>query len=219
MIRKLATIAAVVCVATVCTALFAVALLWYRGQLTADAISMIAAILRGEDLESMTGADDAEGIDPSANDVTRLRIGRILSIENREKEVDQLLGMVNERADILEASQKAFAARTKAFDDRLNDLETRWLSEATEQARAVLAAQQPAAAVANLSILDLEESVLLVRGLPEKTIARILQQFAQSNVEEEIKRGREIFEAITRGEPRRSLLEETAAADGVPPAR
>lgn len=213
MMRKLAMIIAVACVATVFTVVFALGLLWYRGQLTSDAVEAIVAIVKGEEPESSRDVGEADVIDPSANDVMQARVTRLLDIENREKEVDLLLGMVNERADALEAGQKAFVARTKAFDDRLAALEERWLSEATTQARAVIQKQQPADAVAMLSSLEIDEAVLLVRGLQDKTIAQIMQQFTRSNDEKEIERGRAIFEAIFNGEPRRALLDETVSAD------
>jgi len=66
--------------------------------------------------------------------------------------------------------------------------------------------------------LSLEQNVVLMKGMPEKTIAKILKEFQSTpppqadaglqRKETPPERGRMIFEALSRGEPSRTLLEQ-----------
>jgi hypothetical protein len=74
-------------------------------------------------------------------------------------------------------------------------------------------------AVEKLMQLKLEESVALLKGMPEKTIAKILQEFESDPADPaRIQRGHEIFEAISRGEPNSTLV-RTAAEQFAPSAK
>jgi hypothetical protein len=62
--------------------------------------------------------------------------------------------------------------------------------------------------------LPLDQDVVLMKGMPETTIAKILKEFQASGEPSVVdgkdapaERGRQIFEALSRGEPSRSLLE------------
>ncbi|OYW12943.1 MAG: hypothetical protein B7Z55_17680, partial [Planctomycetales bacterium 12-60-4] len=70
----------------------------------------------------------------------------------------------------------------------------------------VLLATPPEDAVKRLMALTLPESVNLLRGLPEKSIAKILLAF-QLNPQT-IERGQELFQALYRGDPDRELIEQ-----------
>jgi hypothetical protein len=66
--------------------------------------------------------------------------------------------------------------------------------------------------------LPLDEDIVLMKGMPEKMIAKILKEFQATLItssdasgerkETPAERGRKIFEALSRGEPSRSLLEQ-----------
>ena len=64
----------------------------------------------------------------------------------------------------------------------------------------------PDDAVENLMQLDLEENIVLLKGMPEKQIAKILQEFLKGK-DEQLERGWQIFEAISRGEPSKKLID------------
>jgi hypothetical protein len=78
--------------------------------------------------------------------------------------------------------------------------------------------------------LSLADDVVLMKGMPEKTVAKILKEFQATpptaadatadRKETPAERGRLIFEALSRGEPARTLLERTrkTAAAGAEPA-
>lgn len=217
MIRKLMTFVGIVCVAAVITEAFAVGLLWYRGQLTPDTLTDVGRLLSGEEAESMSD-DDAETVPPSTEELAMAIVRAQLDLDSRDQEAKLLMDMVEQGRVQLSEDRAAFLAEKKAFEERLAALEERWASEGTDQARRILKSQRPEDSYAQLAPLELDEAVMLLRGLPDKTIASILQQFARSNDEQQTRRGREIFEALSRGEPRRSLVDEptTAGGDGPP---
>jgi hypothetical protein len=72
--------------------------------------------------------------------------------------------------------------------------------------------------------LSLDQDVVLMKGMPEKTIAKILKEFQTSGEPNIVdgkdpaaERGRQIFEALSRGEPSRSLLEAQRKATQAEP--
>ena len=106
------------------------------------------------------------------------------------------------------------------FDEELARIDAELTSASAEQSRGILLALPAKEAVRQLMQLDLEADVILLKGMPEKSIAKILKEFSATAAppgtetgadrkESPAERGRRIFEALTRGEPLRSLLERT----------
>ena len=71
--------------------------------------------------------------------------------------------------------------------------------------------------------------VVLLKGMPEKNVAKILKEFSATvptsavdasgeRKETPAERGRKIFEALSRGEPTRSLLDQTRKSNEANPA-
>lgn len=211
----------IVCVATVFSEVLGAGLLWYRGQLTVDTIKDIRSILKGETQGDFDLGEESAKADPSSDDVMQKRIRAILDLENREDENDILKKMVDSKKETLIADQEKLRDQKKVFEEQLKTLNDRFTGEAIAQARLIVLALPPADAVQNLVQLDLAETVILLKGMPEKSIAKILQQFARSNLVEEQERGQEVFEAIYRGEPFKKVLgdaEKKLAGDTAPPA-
>jgi flagellar motility protein MotE (MotC chaperone) len=155
---------------------------------------------------------------PSAQEVAQARAVKVLYLDKRESELTTLKGMADAKREDLESLQKQIRSLRKAFEDELAHIEANITSTGTEQARGVLLALPPKDAVQQLMQLSLDQNVVLMKGMPEKTIARILKEFqatlslpADANGERKetpAERGRMIFEALSRGEPSRSLLEQ-----------
>jgi hypothetical protein len=55
--------------------------------------------------------------------------------------------------------------------------------------------------------LDVEDNVDILTGMPEKKIAAILREFGQGDIKQ-VQRGRDVFEAISKGKPASSLIKE-----------
>lgn len=207
MIRTLATIFGVFCAATLLSECIAVGILWSRGQLSSQSLREIRMALSGENEARFADAPDEQQSRPSFEDVTAHRALAVLELNTRQSELQLLKAMLDARKRALKSDTDAFLAMKNAFEKRLNDLKSELTSAATEQTRTILATLPPAEAVNNLLQLPLEENVRLLQGMPEKQIARILQEFSKRSADE-AQRGLQIFEAISRGEPAGTLVEE-----------
>jgi len=211
MIRSLGLILSACCIATLLSQVIGLSILWFRGQLTADTVRDIRAVLSGQDQDSVAADDEMQKDDVSREDVVRDRSMRILSLNSLQNELSILKSMVDSRKTSLLAEQKAFLKQKDDFEKALVQIDAERTSVAAEQARGVLMALAPADAVTTLMRLTLEENVMLLKEMPEKKIAGLLKQFSEGNDPARITRGQEIFEAISRGEPARTLIHETAA--------
>ncbi len=156
---------------------------------------------------------------------------KTLNFDKRESELIALKGMADSKRESLEALQKQFRAQRKMFDDELARIEAELASTSTEQARGVLMALPPKDAVRQLLQLTLAEDVVLLKGMPEKNVAKILKEFSTTPAapatpvdngtdrkETPAERGRLVFEALTHGEPIHTLLEQTRQTNQSNPA-
>ncbi len=209
MMRTIVTVLGVVCAATLVTEGLALGLLWYRGQLNAESVAEITAILSGEEPGGTALADD-EAPPPSTEEVANAIARERLELDTRDDEFRVLMKLVEDERRQLDEDLAVLESSKKKFEERLAELEKTLTSEGVDQARRILKAQRAEDAVAQLAPLEFEEAVILLRGLPDKTIAAILQQFAASNDEQQRRRGLEIFEALSRGEPKRSVVDQAA---------
>lgn len=218
MIRSIVAVFCVVCVATILTEGLGLAFLWYRGQLSADNLREIRLVLRGESRIEEAVAADTEKRQPSVDDVLRIRAMSVLDLESRERELDVLKSAAITNEDKLIAERARFEERQRAFEERLAMLLEDAQSDATEQTRAILQTLPPDSAAERLTQLTLDEAVVLLKGMPEKSIARILGEF-QKGPPQRQQRGTEIFEAIARGEPNRAAIEDAAESTGAQESR
>ncbi|VAX39814.1 hypothetical protein MNBD_PLANCTO02-2798 [hydrothermal vent metagenome] len=207
MIRTLGLLIGVVAVATLLAQGVGVGMLWYRGQLSAESIQEISSILKGENQDG----DDVElGDEPehlSTSDVTKDRSMRILDLIARENELSRLKNMLADDAERQLAGGSDFKKTKVYFEEELKKFNEKFTSESIEQARGILKAMPPEEATKNLMAIDLEDNILILKGMAEKKIAKILEQFAASNDSDQIERGQKIFAEISRGGPRKKLID------------
>jgi len=211
MIRSMLAIVGVVCTATVLSEGLGLGLLWSRGQLTPETWKDLQLVLSGEGRDDGASlADESDTIQPNIDDFVRLRTGRLFDVSRRENELDSLRDIVEGQSTALTARQKQLEQMKGEFVTQLKTLRTKTTSEAVERSRGVVLAMETAAAVKLLAKLTVDEDIVLLEGMPEKSIAAILQEFAvgDTNTQE---RGTQIFDALNRGEPGRKLI--SAAED------
>lgn len=221
MLRLLAVLFGVLSSTILLAELVGASYLWSKGSLTNSNLYEIRVILTGESRD-----DDSEKIDEnkwsgsSQQEIQSARVMRVLDLETRGKELELLKTMTENRANQLISDQESFDEMKKAFQTELTGLREREQLQAVEQARAVLLASPTEAAVERLMDLPLEESISVVRGMPEKAIAKILQGFdspgktetgssTASSLDDRRTRGQKIFEALSRGEPAQTLIQDT----------
>jgi flagellar motility protein MotE (MotC chaperone) len=208
-----------VCSTVVAAELTGLFLLWRHGMISAHHIQEIKLVLTNR---SATDEPEVEIEQkpqyPSAQEVAQARAVKIFSLDKRESELTTLKGMADAKREDLESLQKQIRSMRKAFEDELARIEATITSTGAEQARGVLLALPPKDAVLHLMQLPLDEDIVLMKGMPEKMIAKILKEFQATLItssdasgerkETPAERGRKIFEALSRGEPSRSLLEQ-----------
>ena len=208
MIRTLLVLISVCCVATVLSEALGVAYLWSRGQLNSEALNDIRMILAGEEPDIIDLAEDDMAGQPSREDVIAERSLRVLQLNARQMELSALKNMITRNREDISQQQKLFQGDKSDFETRLRELQQNNASESIEQTRGVVLALSPADKVNYLMALDIDQSIVLLKGMPEKEIGKILQEFLKRTPEEQ-ERGQQIFEAIYRGEPARTPIDAT----------
>lgn len=183
-------------------------LLWSRGYLSASTLQEIRLLMTGnESSEDEADQKDTASQLPSEAAITEARVVRVLNLQVRENELTFLKRMTTDAANQLILDRQTFDELKSGFRQELEQLRTESTAASTEQIRAVLLASPPEESVNRLMGLTVEEGTNLLKGLPEKSIAKILQAFQLDAKSAE--RGKELFEALYRGEPERSLIQKT----------
>jgi flagellar motility protein MotE (MotC chaperone) len=210
-----------VCATVVVSETTALCVLWQRGMISAHHLREIQLILTNRTVDDKD--DEEKDRTPeflSARQLTQARAVKMLNFDKRESELVTLKEMADSKREDLEVQQKRFLAQRQAFEDELAKIEASLAATSTEQARGVLLALPPKDAVRQLMQLTLDENVIILKGMQEKSVAKILKEFqataapsgadfGNDRKETPAERGCRIFEALSRGEPTRSLLEQT----------
>lgn len=220
MFKLLKTLFTSICIASCISALLGLGFLWYRGQLTMQTLRDIRVVLQGGDQSQVQEEADQGAPQASLEDVVKTRVKVSADFNNKERELTTLEGFLNERATRLQMQKAEFDSRRKSFQEELERLRAEQVSAATEQGRGILIALPSREAADRLMQLSLDENVVLLKGMSEKIIARILKEF--KGEEKRVKRGNEIFEKLTNGGRIRQLIDEqsrqkTNVADAAPP--
>ena len=206
MLRILATLTSVVCIAAVVTLIAGVGLLWSAGRLTPETINGIADLLDGQEPVLPSEPEIPEELAQVAKEeVIDKRAMSILELTARERELNLLKGLIEAEAAEVVNQRRDLDRAQKAFKQQLEDVEAELLSESAEQARGILLALPAEKAVEKLMTLEPAEAIMLMKGVAEKSHAKILQEFQS---QEETVRGNEIFQAIVRGLPKRDVLQQ-----------
>lgn len=208
MIRSVRVLITVICAATVLSEGLFVGYLWMTGRLTPQSLNDMRRLLAGEEPElDRSRAEAPEATPPSNDDVVRQRTDRVWSLHRRQEELVTIKDMITQRAERLKDLREDFDKKRAAFQQDLQRQSAELQSASAEQARGILKKLPPADAVQDLMALDLDKDVLLLKGMPDKDVARILQEFLKGPDDKQIERGKEIFEAISRGQPTRKIVD------------
>jgi flagellar motility protein MotE (MotC chaperone) len=212
-----------VCSTIVAAELTGLFLLWRHGMISPHHLQEIKLVLTNRAASDEREEEIVQKPQyPSAQEVAQARAVKVLNFDKRESELTTLKGITDAKREDLESLQKQIRSRRKEFEDELARIEANITSTGTEKARGVLLVLPPKDAVLQLMQLSLDQNVVLMKGMPEKTIAKILKEFQSTQTsatdangerkETPPERGRKIFEALSRGEPSRSLLEQQRQA-------
>jgi hypothetical protein len=206
--RAILILTGVICVVVVIAEAAGLGLLWLQGRLTRDTIADLGALLSGRETDDAADIGGGDRVEPSSSQVMQQRISRTFDLGVRETELGLLKSMVTEKRDALLADKNLFENQKREFEERLAAMQERLEGEASEQTRSVLAGLSPADSVAYLMGLDLEENVVLLKGMAPKAISSILKEFNQPESPDDVRqRGTAIFEALSQGTPVTELVD------------
>jgi hypothetical protein len=183
------------------------------GVLTTERLWELQALFE----ESPTQPEVDEAIESESNEFSieelmRARVIRTFDLEDREREMDRMVKIVVEHRDAILKAQQELVQRKDQFNKDLQAIKDREVSEATVLAQGVLMAVPPADAVRELMQLSLDHNIALLKGLPAKSIGKILKEFHQGD-DDQKKRGVEIFEALAEGDPAVRMIEQEIQAN------
>ncbi len=176
-----------------------VATLMAQGRLNNDVVNEIREILRNpqEAKELAAAAKPEVAAKPTVtlDEVLRERSLRVLQIGEREREYQRLQGLVTDSRgavlkdlDLLTKEKEQFALSEKQRLEREQ-------SESIERMRSILAKSDIQTVADQLLKLPIDENMLLLKGMPEKRVAELLQMMATGDPKQ-AKRGQEIIQAI-----------------------
>lgn len=173
-------------------------LLWSQGRLNPDAIREIRVILSDPNAlaEEQERAQETPLV--SVEDVIESRAIRILHLEEREAEQTTLRNLTADFRQKINAEQAALLTRTELFENQQKTRQSKAKAAGIELSTTVLLASDVDLAVSQLTELTLEETIILMKGMPEKHIAKLLAAFAAGD-KLQTERGQQVFQAITRG--------------------
>ena len=200
------------CVAVCGALLLGLGLMWSRGMLTPERLSEMRDVLKGNGPAPLEPAAVEDLPQPSLEEIIESRATKSAEMQARDTELVLLKNMIQEWSKKVASEREALVKGQAEFDAKLAQLESQIKSESAEQSRGVLGGMPTKNAVEYLLTLPLEENVKLLKGLPDKSVAKILKEF--KNVQEtaeglkQRERGEKIFEALTRGNPRQELLDQ-----------
>ena len=223
--RTLAALVGLVSFAILFAEFSAIGLFLARGQVTRETFALALDRITGESSLAKGAAAPRTTAEPeaapSAEEIREAEIRNALDLKTQAEELRLLRELLAAEAERLDKGRAALDAERNAFEKRLAEIRSVATGAATEQAQAILKALPASEAVGYLMAAEEPEALRLLRGLPERTIGKILQEFA-AGTDDEQQRGRAMFAALSAGDPERSLTETAtgtdAGGDGPSPA-
>jgi flagellar motility protein MotE (MotC chaperone) len=210
--RTLGALIGLISFATLLAEGVAVGILALRGQLSSDSVKVIGAALSGETPQAVAPVPPPKPPEiPSAEEVETARTMQTLKLNARADELRLLKDLITTEAEKVKQDRAAYDKARKEFEERLETLRAQAMSEATEQTRSVVKAMPPREAVAYLLTLAEPDTVRIMKGLPERSVAKILQEFA-AGADEERQRGEKVFEALSSGMPEAGAVDAAETA-------
>lgn len=205
MFRILGMVIAIFSTATLLTLSLVLAYTWGQGNLTDESSREILAILKGEPRPSELNRDDEPEQMASFQQLEKQRVERILGISARESELSVLKQAIDDQTRFVLNERRQLEQLKKSFREELQSERDNLIAEATAQARGILLKMDPESAVEKLLSLPTGDAVILIKGMPEKDAAKILDQFRQRIAGKDpnmrVEKAEEIYKAIYRGDP------------------
>lgn len=204
MIRLLAMVIGIFSTGTLLTIALALGYVWMQGNITSTTFEDLRLVLNGGQLDR--AEEEIEEATPtlSHEDILEQRLVGLAGIMDRELELQIIKESLDEQARKVLADSQALREQRDDFRSELENERNSINEAAMEQARGILLKMRTEAAVDKLLSLEAKQAILLVKGMPDKDAAKILEKFEGVPATQ---KAEEIFKAITRGEPELSAVD------------
>lgn len=209
MIRILGLTIAIMSTSLVLTAAAVIGYFGSMGTLTKSNLTEILSILKNDPTLIQQGVPEVDTTPLITNDqLVAERTKVILSLTERERELELIKKAITEQSDLVLKERTALESTRSAFLKQLKTIEEETMSAAADQSRGILLKMKPEVAVTNLMAMTPNEAIMILQGMGEKDSAKLLQTFQTGNAEQR-DRASQIFLAISRGQPKADLAQQT----------
>ena len=203
MIRLLYHFSAVIALAWLAAQIVGVGWAWNGGYLAKDKLTAAYNAFQPPVEEEVKIEIPEELAQVAKEEVVQRRAMAILELQARDRELQLLKSWVEQKMVEVTASKRELEQLQSGFQAELDQARDALLAESAEQARGILLNLKADDAVEKLMTLEPDEAIRLMKGIPEKDHAKILEAF---RTPENRERGNEIFKAIVRGRPESDIV-------------
>ena len=203
MIRLLYHFSAVIALAWLAAQIAGLGWAWSEGYLAKEKLTAAYNAMQPQVDAEVEIEIPEELAQVAKEEVVERRAMAILELQARDRELQLLKSLVEQKMVQVTTAKKELEQIQDGFQTQLDEARADLLAESAEQARGILLALQPNDAVAKLMVLEPDEAIRLMKGIPEKDHAKILEAFTGVESKE---RGNEIFQAIVRGRPEADIV-------------
>lgn len=193
-------------------------MLWWKGALADERVLGMLAALQGikpAPPPEAAKALDAEGEQPSLDQIMQARLRTSLDLDLRESAIDKSLGDLRALESQIRTESKRLDDWKKSFDQRIATLQTDATNVALVELQRTLEAMQPKQAKDQIMTMlkdpataaddPMQDVVTIMKAMSLEKRKKILGAFT---TEEEIKRLAEILKEIRLGTPETTLLQD-----------
>lgn len=180
LVRLLGTLGMAFCIGTTISLVVVGGMLWFKGALAGDRVMGMLAALYGVDTNRVAPAaatKDANGEQPSLDDLLQKRLLASLDLDLRESAVDKSLGDLRNIETQIKTESQRLDAWKLSFDKRLQELETKAADTALQEIQQTLEVMNPKQAKDQI-IRVLAEPPVIEQDRPLQDVVSILTTMA-----------------------------------------
>jgi hypothetical protein len=207
------TLVAFVSVGTVLTAAIVGGYLWSRGDVDAEKLSRMAAIMRGEETPKLepkkVQAPSGSSEQPSFEEVQQSRAAKARHLELREQEIQSGLEIIRYEQRKLTEEMTRYDRLKTAFEQLLEDKKDTELTAGRENVRSILETMRPKQAkeeiLQMLAAGEEQDVVAILVAMPIANVGKIVGEF---KTPDEAKKLDELLREIRLAKPQVAPIDE-----------
>ncbi len=213
--KKLGTVLACVCIATLLTQGAGIALLWSNGTLNRQRTAKLLAVLYGIEPQPVAAVATAAAAStdreqPSWEQIEQARVLKMRQIEMREQSLAAERSRMRDAQTQLEQDRTAFDRVKSSFESKLKDDREGTLATGRDSVRALWENMKPKQAKEQILLMyeggDVDGAVRIVAGMSPSKQAKIFAEFKTGKEPQVLA---EITKSIRDGLPQAAVIDQT----------